>query len=396
MTSIALAPAVGRVEIRSRLATGPFLRLCAADLLAMTSFYLLLSAVPMYAATQGVGGLAAGLTTGVLMCTSVATELAMPQLSRVLDHRRLLTLGLVLLGVPSLALPVTDGLAGLLAVCVVRGIGFAIVVVAIGTLAATVLPADRRGEGIGVLGVVTMVPAVAALPLGVWLAGSAGYAVVFVAGAVPATAAAALTYGLPRTGAEDEGALGIRAGLRHPALAGPTVMFGATAVASGVVVTFLAGAVADGTVVVAALAAQSLATTVTRWLAGRYADRRGGAHLLAPAVLLTAAGLGAIGVGVAVLAGSAAAVLGGMVALGIGFGVAQSASLTTMLARVEPAAYGTVNAVWNLAYDLGWGAGSLAVGVLVGSVGYGPAFVVTAVVVALAAATRVSQRVSRG
>ena len=74
-----------------------------------------------------------------------------------------------------------------------------------------------------------------------------------------------------------------------------------------------------------------------------------------------------------------------MVALGIGFGVAQSASMTTMLARVEPAAYGTVNAVWNTAFDLGWGVGSIAVGVLVGAVGYGPAFVVTAIAVALVA-----------
>ena len=84
---------------------------------------------------------------------------------------------------------------------------------------------------------------------------TAGFPVVFVVAAVPATAAAALTFGLPRTGGDDEGSLGIWAGLRHPALAGPTVMFGATAVASGVVVTFLAGAVADPGVAVLALAA---------------------------------------------------------------------------------------------------------------------------------------------
>ena len=389
MTTAALAPALAPATptaTRPRLATGPFVRLCAADLLAMCSFYLLLAVVPLYAAAQGVGAVAAGLTTGVLMCTSVATELAMPRLARRIDHGRLLTVGLVLLGVPSLLLPVTSGLAVLLAICVIRGVGFAIIVVAVGTLVATVLPAERRGEGLGVLGVVTMVPAVAALPLGVWLTGYAGFDAVFVAAAVPATAAAAFTFGLPRTGAGDEGSLGIWAGLRHPELAGPTVMFGATAVASGVVVTFLAGAVADGSVVVAALAAQALATTVTRWVAGRYADRRGGAHLLAPAVVLTAAGLA-----VAACTGSAVAVVGGMVALGIGFGVAQSASMTTMLARVEPAAYGTVNAVWNLAYDLGWGAGSIAVGALVGAVGYGPAFVVTAIAVALVATKRLTR-----
>jgi predicted MFS family arabinose efflux permease len=152
------------------------------------------------------------------------------------------------------------------------------------------------------------------------------------------------------------------------------------------VVTFLAGAVSDGGVVVAALAAQSLATTISRWLAGRYADRRGGAHLLGPAVLLTASGLGT-----AAFTGSTVAVMGGMVVLGVGFGIAQAASLTTMLTRVEPAAYGTVNAVWNMAYDLGWGVGSIAVGVLVGAVGYGPAFLVTAMAVGLVATKRLTR-----
>ena len=44
-----------------------------------------------------------------------------------------------------------------------------------------------------------------------------------------------------------------------------------------------------------------------------------------------------------------------------------------------------------MAYDLGWGAGSIAVGVLVGAVGYGPAFVVTAIAVALVATKRLTR-----
>ena len=385
MTTIAL-PAPTVTVTRPRLATGPFVRLATADFLAMCSFYMLLAVVPQYTADQGVGGFAAGLTMGVLMCTSVVTELAMPYLAGRFDHRRLLTLGLLLLGLPSLLLPGAHGLVSILVVCVLRGIGFAIIVVAVGTLVATVLPAERRGEGLGILGVVCMLPAVGALPFGIWLSGTAGFPVVFVVAAVPATAAVALTYGLPRTGGDDEDSMGIWAGLRHPALAGPTVMFGATAVASGVVVTFLAGAVADPGVAVLALAAQALATTVTRWLTGRYADRRGCAHLLAPAVVLTAAGLA-----IAAFSSSTPAVLGGMVALGIGFGVAQSSSMHTMLARVEPAQYGTVNAVWNTAFDLGWGVGSIAVGGLVGVMGYGPAFLVTAVAVALVATKRITR-----
>ena len=83
--------------------------------------------------------------------------------------------------------------------------------------------------------------------------------------------------------------------------------------------------------------------------------------------------------------------VGGLVVLGVGFGVAQSASMHTMLGRVEPAAYGTVSAVWNLAFDLGWGVGSVAVGLLVGAVGYGPAFVLTAIAVALVSAKRLTR-----
>jgi predicted MFS family arabinose efflux permease len=385
MTTASLTPTAAAPPL-PRLATGPFVRLAAADFLAMCSFYVLLAVVPQYAAGLGGGSVAAGLTMGVLTCTSVAVELAMPCLSRWFDHRRLLTVGLLLLGLPSLLLPMAHGLVAILVVYALRGVGFAIVVVAVGTLVATVLPTERRGEGLGVMGVVCMLPAVGALPFGVWLAGAAGFPVAFAVAAVPATAAAGLTYGLPRPGRDDEGSLGIWAGLRHPALAGPTVLFCATAVASGVVVTFLTGAVAEPGVAVVALAAQSLATTVTRWLTGRYADRRGGAHLLAPSVLLTAAGLA-----VAAWTGSPVAVIGGMVALGIGFGVAQSSSMHTMLARVEPAAYGTVSAVWNLAFDLGWGVGSIVVGVLVGALGYAPAFVVTAVVVALVAARKLTR-----
>jgi predicted MFS family arabinose efflux permease len=61
-----------------------------------------------------------------------------------------------------------------------------------------------------------------------------------------------------------------------------------------------------------------------------------------------------------------------------------------MYARVPATEYGTVSAIWNGAYDLGMGAGALAVGVLVTMTSFGAAFVVVAatMVPALAAARR--------
>jgi predicted MFS family arabinose efflux permease len=49
-----------------------------------------------------------------------------------------------------------------------------------------------------------------------------------------------------------------------------------------------------------------------------------------------------------------------------------------MLERVAPAEYGTVSAVWNVAYDSGWGLGAAGFGVLAGATGYPMAFVATA------------------
>jgi len=349
-------------------------RLLAVDVAAMTSFYLLRSAVPLYAADRGIGTAGAGLSTGVLMVTAVAAELATPGLAARVGFGRLLAVGLVLLGAPALALPGVDGLPGLLAVSAVRGCGFAVVVVAIGALAARAIPEQRRGEGLGVFGVAATVPAVVALPLGVWIAGVAGFPTVFALAAGFAVLAVPLVPGpaalapIPAGPAVGRGRVGLPAEAVRPA-----VVFFATAVAGGVVVAFLPGGVAPG-VAAPALLVQSVAATLTRWLAGRYADRHGGGRLLAPAVVVTAAGMAT-----AAASGSVPAVLAGMALFGAGFGLAQAASLTTMLQSVPPDRYGAVSAAWNAAYDLGWGVGALGVGLVVASLGVPAGFAAAAV-----------------
>jgi predicted MFS family arabinose efflux permease len=132
-------------------------------------------------------------------------------------------------------------------------------------------------------------------------------------------------------------------------------------------------------VAVPALFAQSAAATAVRWQAGRYCDRRPAAGLLAPAVVLTGAGMA-----LAACNGRPAAVVAGMAVFGAGFGLAQAASLNAMLQRARPGQYGTVNAAWNAAYDIGWGAGSVGGGALVAAAGHPAAFAVTAAVTLLA------------
>ena len=91
----------------------------------------------------------------------------------------------------------------------------------------------------------------------------------------------------------------------------------------------------SGRLAAVALFVQAVASTGTRWWAGRYGDRHGPAVLLVPGVVATAAGMATL-----VLVDRPAAVLAGMALFGCGFGVTQIASMTVMLSRVAPSGFG--------------------------------------------------------
>jgi MFS family permease len=362
---------------------------------ASVSFYLLLSVVPLYAMASGGGGGVAGLATGALLFATVAGELTAPRLARRYGYRVTVAAGLFLLGAPALVLVFHVGIALVMVVCAVRGVGFATLEVAAGSLVASLIPAERRGEGLALAGVVSSVPAVAALPLGVWLCGRVGYGPVFAAGAVAALAALVVVPWLPgrdsarrrpagEPGPAESGAgahgkpLGIFAGLRTGALLRPAAAFAATTTAAGVLVTFVPLAVtqASGSVAALALLAQPAATTLARWLAGRHGDRRGPARQLVPGLVASAAGIAMIA-----LTGVPVAVVAGSLIFGAGFGFAQNATQAMMFERVPASGYPTVSALWNLAYDLGMGVGAAGFGLLAAGTGYPVAFCLIAAVV---------------
>ncbi|MEV6018726.1 MFS transporter [Streptomyces sp. NPDC051997] len=343
---------------------------------ASVSFFLLLSVVPAYATASG-----AGPATGALMLSTVLGELAGPRLVGRYGCRAVLAVGLALLGAPALVLTLSHSLVWIVAVCLVRGLGFALTLVAGGALTASLIPAGRRGEGLALVGVVSGVPSLVALPLGVWLAGRVGFTPVALAAGVAALAAVASVPALPGRERASEKPVGMVAALRTGVLARPAAVFATTALATGIIVTFLPLAVPETAagVVAAALFVQPAASTAARWAAGRYGDRHGPAGLVVPGLLLSAAG-----VLLTAFTGNAVAVLAGVAVFGAGFGIAQNATLTLMYARVPVSGYGTVSALWNLAYDGGMGVGALGFGVLAAPMGYAAAFAVTGALMPLA------------
>jgi MFS family permease len=339
-------------------------------------FYLPLAAVPMYAAASG-SAAAGGLANGALLVATVAGELATPRFVARVGYRWALAIGLTLLGAPALVLLTTSTFGAVFAVNAVRGVGFAITVTAGGALTAQLIPDSRRGEGLALVGLVGGVPSLVALPFGAWAATHWGFGPVFVLTAVAPLLAVVTIPGLPGRPAVAGKHHGVVGSLRRPELSRPAVLFATSAAAAGVVVTFLPLALAHHAAWVAPLALllQPSASTAGRWVAGRLGDRSGQQRLLAPGLALSIGGVVAMAV-----TGSDALVLAGAATFGAGFGVLQNATLSLMYTRVPAGGFSAVSAIWNAGYDLGMAVGAAGVSVLVTTVGYGPAFLVTALV----------------
>jgi MFS family permease len=392
----------GRRTPDRRIFSGPLALVLLATFAALTSFYLLLSATPAYVAAAGSGSTGAGLVTGVLLLGTVAAELAAPALMKRFAYRTLLVAGLVLLGVPALALLSRGSLAVIVTVSVVRGFGFGLSTVIAGALTAMLLPPERRGEGFGLYGAVETVPAIVALPAGIWLAGRYGMPVVVIMTAATALVPVAVFRWLPGTagrGAADPGPgnpedaghpVGLLDGLRDAGQRRPALIFAASTVAAGVVVCFLPLATgASGNVAAIALLAQALTATVSHWWAGRYGDRHGHARLLVPGLAIASLGMGAL-----IWPTVPDAVIAGMCVFGAGFGISQNATFVLMVDRMPESGLGTASALWSLAYDAGYGAGPAAFGLAVGHTGYPAAFAATAVL--MLAALPAARRERRG
>jgi predicted MFS family arabinose efflux permease len=285
--------------------------------------------------------------------------------------------------------------AVMVSVSLVRGFGFGLCGVVTGALTAKLLPVERRGEGLGLLGLVAGVPAVIALPAGVWLAGhhlaAAAAAMAAVTALSPLVAirwlpggreerrtdAARRTAGASRPrGARGSGWIAGGA-LRLP------LIFAAATVAAGVLDSFLP--IAKGmpsSLASAALLVQAITATLSRWQAGRRGDRYGHARLLIPALAVAALGMAAM-----MVLGSPVVIFAGMALFGAGFGVIENATFALLIEQLPEA---KASALWNLAYDAGYGAGPAVFGLICARTGYPAAFGLTSALIlaALPAALR--------
>jgi predicted MFS family arabinose efflux permease len=354
-----------------------FRLLLLAALLGFGGYALLLPVVPLWVARGGSGEFGAGLSTGVLMAVTVATQFGVPALLRRFGHRAVLVAGSLLLGLPAPLMILSADLGPVLAVAVVRGIGFGLLTVAGSALVAELVEPTERGRASAWFGYAIGVPQVVLLPAGVGVADAVGFDAVFwAAGAAPVLAAVVLAGMRPVHAAPAPPGAAPGRRMRPGA---PFVAMLGCATAQGAVITFAPLLAPGATVAVpTALLLTALASLAGRGVAGEIADRG-----VRPGTLLpVGAGATAAGLVLVAVAGTGGLVAGALL-VGAGFGVVQNAALVALFASAGPGLYGAASAQWNIAYDAGTGVGATALGAVAEPFGFGVAFGAAAVALAV-------------
>ncbi len=358
----------------------------------------LLSVAPLWAVHGGAGAAGSGLVNGALLLATVLTQGLVPRLLDRFGTARILGIGLLLLGAPSLLLLVSDQLGWILAWSVVRGIGFGILTVTGSAAVAHLVAPARHGAAIGAYGAAIAVPQLLILPAAPWLADAFGFWTVFALGTLPLlgiiaaprlgralrehqaahdrlAAAAAAAGDLPGDGGSNDAT----ARRVPPGLLRPMVLLLAVTLAGGALITFapqfssIPAATSGGLVLLTATAA------LGRWRIGALADRFGTHRFLWPLVLLTVIGLALAAAAIRDPAATRVLpFLAAMALVGIAYGGLQNLTLLLSLSAVRRREYGTASAVWNIGFDAGTGLGSVLVGLLAAGLSFPIALLVAA------------------
>jgi len=369
--------------------------LIAMSLLGFTSFFLTLSALPLWAVDQGVPEALAGLVTTVMLVATVGCQVLVPAAVRLIGQPATLAVGLFALGAPTPLLLLSDQLGWLLAVSAVRGLGFAILTVLTPLVATQIAPPGSHGRAIGLYGLAVAVPNVAAVPLAVALTDAGHFPVVAGLGAVPVLAIPLVRRFPPPPPARARQAG--RARLPVASLAGILGLLLALTLSGGGIFAIVPVQLNEsGAVVTWALLLLGVTSALARWRAGSLADRAGPARLLPACAVVGVLGLGLLGWGAAGTgAGPGALVVLGAAIFGLAYGGAQNLTLLLSFELAGPDRRTPASAAWNATYDAGTAIGALLVGAVaagssltVAMLGCAGLVVVTAVVAVVSARGR--------
>lgn len=349
--------------------TRDFTILCAANLLFYFGLQMQIPVLPAYVLAVGGDQVAVGTMVTAFAVAAVAMR---PVAGWALDRfsrQGIIIGGIAISTAAAFAYVFADSLAQILAVRLLQGAGFGLASTGLGTLAADIIPAARRGEGIGYFGLTTNVAMALGPGLAITLVQRSGFPAAFATSAsIVAASLVAISF-MRRTGPSAEGArpFGFGAVMEPTALlpAGVMLLLG-TVVTGMITFIMLFGAEIGVANVGFVFVIYAITMAAARPVSGRLFDQRGPVWVLLPGTLLMSGAMLALS-----LSRSAAMLALGAGLYGVAYGAIQPSLHAWMINRVRPERRGAGTGTLYAAFDIGIGGGAILLGAVAKASTYG-------------------------
>ncbi|USG65816.1 MFS transporter [Brevibacillus ruminantium] len=373
--------------------TKNFILLAVANFLLFVAFQMLIPTLPLYVTQRGGDQVAVGLVISIF---TVSALLIRPFAGKALDsigRKPVLLGGLLIFFLSVSGYYWMATVALVLMVRFVHGIGWGITTTAFGTIASDLIPARRRGEGMGYFGMFSNLAMALGPMFGLWLVDFKGYGWMFAISAFLTVAALFMTRLVSikepdhvsgkanqQATPSPSGAATLASDLVEKKALFPALLalfFGITY--GGIVsfITLFGQEVGIGQVGLFFLF-NAVSLMLIRPFAGQLFDRKGHVWVLIPGALLAGAGLLVLSSITSAVGLAVAAVL-----FGAGFGAVQPSLQAWTINRVPPHRRGAANGTFFSAFDLGIGSGAMLLGALAKVTGFAAMYRYSALFVAL-------------
>lgn len=353
-----------------KLWTRNFIALVGANGLLFAGFHFLLPTLPMYAASIGATGAQIGIITGIFGFSAIFIRLFTDTGVRKFGKKKCLYIGLLCSFLATLSYDMFTSVYSLIVARILHGIGFGLSSTFAAALVADVIPAQRRGEGIGYFGLGSTVAMAIAPALGVMLLSDFSANALFFTSMLVTFMAAVSTKicnskeaPLPK----EKKHISIKNRLYEYGTGIPailTILFGA---AYGSVNTFVAMMANEAGIENAGLffIVGTLFVFISRPFGGRIFDSKGGFWVILPGGIFYL-----IGLCILISSGSLMMLLVSSVFYGLGGGLLLPSLMTWMLNVVAPERRSGASATFYNMLDIGTSSGIILLGSVAGSIGY--------------------------
>jgi MFS family permease len=173
----------GNINLREPLWTRNYTLLLLSNLFLFLALEMLLPTLPIFAFDKGATDTQVGLIVAFFTFSAVIIRLFVGVASDLLGKRKLLIIGVVICFIGTLSYLAATTVAVMLLLRIVHGIGFGLSTTLYGTIASDIIPARRRGEGMGFFGTGNAIAISMGPFMGIWLMEEHGFSAMFVAGA---------------------------------------------------------------------------------------------------------------------------------------------------------------------------------------------------------------------